>query len=92
MRGDYTLKHFAYGVHHRGFRLVELVEAPLDKCVGKDISNGTGLINLYPGSCDQLMEPQTVQKYSHTMGTRKTIRRTNFFYIYLFYSLCQHQE
>ena len=30
MKGDYTLEHLAYGVHHRGVRLVELVKYPLD--------------------------------------------------------------
>ena len=46
MRGDYTIKHLAYGVHHKGVRLVEIVEAPLVKYVRKYRSHGTGLINL----------------------------------------------
>ena len=31
MRGDYTVKNLAYGIHTRGVRLVELVGAPLAK-------------------------------------------------------------
>ena len=90
--GDYTLEPLAYGVYHRGIQLVYIVEIPLDKYVEKDIFQGTGLINLYPGSRCQLMEPLAVQKYSHNLGKRKTIPRTNFFYIYIFYRLCQNQE
>ena len=44
--GDYTLEPLAYGVHHRGVRLVDLVGFNLSKHSGKDISNKTGLINL----------------------------------------------
>ena len=46
MRGGYTLKYLAYGVHHRCVWLVELVEYTLDKYMGKDISHRTGLINI----------------------------------------------
>ena len=46
MRGDYTLGPLAYGVHQKGVQLVELIEAPSDKYVGKDRAHGTGLINL----------------------------------------------
>ena len=60
--------------------------------MGKDRAYGTGLINLYPVRRGQLMEQRAVQRYSHTMGTQKTIRQTNFFCIYLFYKFCQQQE
>ena len=92
MKWDYTLKPLAYAVHNRGVWLGELVEAPLAKHVDKDRTHGTGLINLYPGSCGQLMEPQAVQRDIHTMVTRKMIRWTNFVYTCLFYRLCQHQD
>ena len=35
MIGDYNLEHITYGVRYRGVQLVDLVEAPLDKYVGK---------------------------------------------------------
>ena len=92
MRGDYTLEPLAYGFNHRGLGLVELVEAPLAKYVGKDISHRKDFINMWPGSRVQLMDPQAVQQDSHTLGIRKTIRQTNFVYIYLLYRLCQHQD
>ena len=69
MRGGYTLELLAYGIHNRKFRLVELVEYISDKHVGKDRSHGTGLVNLYPGSRCQLMEPREVQKDIRTPGT-----------------------
>ena len=37
------------------------------------------------------MEPREVQKYIHTPGTQKMIRRANFLYLF-FYKLYQHQE
>ena len=46
MRRDYNLKPITYGVNHSGVGLVDLVEAPLDKYVGKDRGHGTGLIKL----------------------------------------------
>ena len=36
MRRDCNLEPLAYGVHQTGVQLVELVEDPLDKYVGKD--------------------------------------------------------
>ena len=60
MRGDYTLEHCAYVIHHRGVILVELFGAPLDQYVGKDISHRTGLINLQPSRRGHLMDPQEV--------------------------------
>ena len=60
MRGDYTLKPLAYGVHHGGVILVELFEAPSAYYVGRDTAHGTGLINLYPGRRGQLMELRAV--------------------------------
>ena len=92
MRGYYTLEPLVYGFHHRGIRLVEIVEYPLSKNVGKDRSHSTSLINLYLGSRGQLMEPREVQKYSHTSGMLNTIRRNNFVYICLFHRLCPHQD
>ena len=91
MRGDVTLKTLAYDIHHRCVWLIDPVEAPLSKHVGKYRYHVTGLINLYPGSLGQLMYLREVQKYSHTPGTQKTIRRNNFIHIYLLYRLCQHQ-
>ena len=73
MIGDYTLKPLTYRVHNGGVKLVDIIEAPSYKYVGRDRAHGTGLINLYPGSHGQLMEPQAVQKYSHALRTRKTI-------------------
>ena len=46
MKGDYILKPLAYGFHHRGVRLVDLIEAPLDKHVVKGRYYGIGFINL----------------------------------------------
>ena len=46
--------------------------------MGKDRAHGLDFINLYLGRRNELMEPQEVQIYSHTPGTQKTIRRTNF--------------
>ena len=62
MIGDYTLKPLADGVHHRGYQLVDIVEAPSYKYVAKDRFRGTCLINLWPGSRKQVMEPQAVQQ------------------------------
>ena len=90
MIGSYTLGYIAYGVHHRGVQSVDLIDTPSDKYMGKDRAHGSGLINLYPGSRRQLMDPGAVQKDSHTPGAQKMIRWTNFVYICLFYSLCQH--
>ena len=70
MRGNSTLEHLTYGVHHRGVQLVDIVEDTSDKYVIKDRSHGARLINLWTVSCGQLMDPQDVQKYSHNMGTR----------------------
>ena len=58
----------------------------------KDRSCRTFFINLYPGRRGQLVEPRAVQRYSHTPGTRKMIRQTNFVFVCLFYRLCQQQE
>ena len=66
MRGDYTLKHLAYGVHHIYVQLVEIFEAPSAKYVGKGISRRASLINLCPGNCGQFIEPWVVQQYIHT--------------------------
>ena len=60
MRGGYTLKTLAYGIHHKGVQLVEIFEAPSSYYVGKDRAHRTGLINLWPVSCDQLMDPRAV--------------------------------
>ena len=92
MGGDYTLEPLVYGVHNRGFRLVEIIEYPLDKYVVKYRSHGTGLVYMYPGSRGQFMGPQEVQKDSHTLRTLNTIQLTNYVYICLFYRLCQNQE
>ena len=46
MVGGYTLKHLDYRTNHRFFRLIDLVEAPLAKYMGKDRAHGAGLINL----------------------------------------------
>ena len=46
MRGGYNPKPLAYGIHHIGVRLVELVEYPLAKYVVKDISHRKKSINL----------------------------------------------
>ena len=46
MIGGYTFKPLSYVVHHRGVWLFELIEAPLDKYVGKDKAHMIGLINL----------------------------------------------
>ena len=85
MRGNYTLEHLAYGFNHRGLGLVELIEAPLAKYAGKDISHRKGFINMWTGRRVQLMEPKAVQQDSHTLGIRKTIRKITFVYIYLLY-------
>ena len=45
-RGDYNLKPLAYGINHRGVRLVEIDETPSDKYMCKYIFHRTGLINL----------------------------------------------
>ena len=92
MIGEYFLEPLAYGVHQRGVRLIQLVESPLDKYVGKDRTYGAGLINLWPGSCNQLMEIRAVQKYSHNPWARNTTPQTNFVYICLLYRLCKNQE
>ena len=84
MRGEYNFRHLAYGVHHRGVQLVELLGAPSAEYVGKDRPYGTGFSNLWPGRPRQFMEPQAIQRYSHTLGTKKTIRQTKFFFICFF--------
>ena len=91
-RGDYNLKPLTYGVHHIVVLLVDPVGSPLVKYLGKDRYHRTGVINLYLGSCGQLMDLGEVQKYSHTPWVRKTIRQTNFVCICLFYRLYQQQE
>ena len=91
-RGDYNLKPLTYGVHHIVVLLVDPVGSPLVKYLGKDRYHRTGVINLYLGSCGQLMDLGEVQKYSHTPWVRKTIRQTNFVCICLFYRLFQKHE
>ena len=46
MRGDYTLKPLSYVSHNRGVQLVDIVEAPSSKYMGKDIAHGIDLVNL----------------------------------------------
>ena len=46
MRGYYTLERLAHVVHHRGVRLVEIVESALAKYLGKYIAHGKVLIHL----------------------------------------------
>ena len=92
MRGEYTLEPLAYGVCRKVVQLVEIIEYPSAKYMGKDIANMTGLINRYTGSRGQLMDPREVQKDSHTSETRKKIQRTNFVHIYLFSRLFNNQE
>ena len=91
-RGDCTLEPLAYGIHHRGVQLVDIVKDSLDKYMGKDRDHGRGLINMYPGIPDQLMDPWAVQKDSHIPEMRKMIQKTKFLYIRLFYRLFQNQE
>ena len=57
MRGDFNLKSISYSVHHISVWFFDFIEDPFDKYVVKDRSHGTGMINLSPGSCDQLLEP-----------------------------------
>ena len=52
----YNLEPLVYGVQHGGVRLVDLVEVPPDKYLDKYIAHVTGLINMYPVSCSQLMQ------------------------------------
>ena len=66
MRGDYTLKPLAYEVDNKGVWLVDIVEAPYDKYVGKDRDHGAGLNNPWMGGYSQLMETQEGQQDSHT--------------------------
>ena len=61
--------------------MVELIESSSTKYMGKERSHGTGFINLYLGSRCQLMELREVQKDCHTLGTQKTIRKTNFLHL-----------
>ena len=68
MRGEYTLKNLTYGVYHRGVLLVEIVEYPWDKYLGKDISHGTGLINLWLGWHNRLMDLRSVKQDNHNPG------------------------
>ena len=90
IRREYIFKTFGYGVHNIGVQFVDLVEAPSYKYMEKDISHESVIINLYPGSCVQLMDLQEVPKVSHNKGTQKGIQKTNFVYIYLFYRLSQN--
>ena len=92
MRGDYTFKPLAYEFHHICVQLVDLTEYPSAKYVGKDKSHETGLINLWPSSSGQLIDPRPFQQDIHTPGTQKTIWQTNFLKICLIYRLCQNQE
>ena len=70
MRGYYKIKPFAYIIHKISVRLVELIEAPSDKYMSKDRSHGSGLINLYPGSRVQLMDPQESQKNPYSRDAK----------------------
>ena len=70
MRGDYTLEHLSYGIHKKGERLVYLFEATSNKYTGKDKYHRTGLTNLWPGSCGQLMEPRVVKQDIHNLGAQ----------------------
>ena len=67
---DYTLKPITYDFHNRGVQLVELIGDTLDKYLEKDRAHGTVLINLWPVSHGNLMEPRDVQQESHTSGTQ----------------------
>ena len=62
VRSYYTLEFIAYGFHNRGILLVDIFEDILDKHVGKDRTQGKGLINLWPGSCGQLVDRWAVQQ------------------------------
>ena len=59
--GGYIRKSLTYDVHHRGFRLVGIVEAYLDKDMGKDRYPRSVFINLCLVRWFQLMKLWSVQ-------------------------------
>ena len=79
---DYNTKPLTRGVHHIGVGWVDLVEAPLDIYMRKYRAHGTVLINLWLGSCGQLMEPRKVQHESHNTGTQNMICKNNLLYLF----------